>query len=149
MNAEGLGRKLLLICPPRQPPENPAKADCALCRVVADVWEKDIWEFQAKSGSSGSCGLFLHFLGKIAVQEMPGKTPGSPRRPSSRHPRPSDSDTKLFRKYSQRVFYFFVVRISSHQDRIYPHPLGDRNSDHGLSFPSRNSDHGLSFSFPQ
>ena len=22
-----------------------------------------------------------------------------------------------------------------HQDRIYPHPLGDRNSDHGLSFP--------------
>ena len=59
-------------------------------RVVADVWEKDVWEFQAKSGSSGSCGLFLHFLGKIAVQEMSGKTPGSSRHPSSRHPRPSD-----------------------------------------------------------
>ena len=60
-------------------------------RVVADVWKKDVWEFQAKSGSSGSCRLFLHFLGKIAVQEMSGKTPGSPRHPSSRHPRPSEN----------------------------------------------------------
>ena len=59
-------------------------------RVVADVWENDIWEFQAKSGSSGSCCLFLHSLGKITVQEMSGKTPGSPRHPSSRLPRPSD-----------------------------------------------------------
>ena len=56
---------------------------------AADVWEKDVWEFQAKSGSSGSCCLFLYFLRKIAVQEMSGKTPGSPRHPSSRHPRPS------------------------------------------------------------
>ena len=31
--------------------------------MVADVWEKDVWDFQAKSGSSGSCTLFLHFLG--------------------------------------------------------------------------------------
>ena len=57
-------------------------------QVVADVWKKDVWEFQAKSGSSGSWRLFLHFLGRIRVQEMSGKTPGSPRRPSSRHPRP-------------------------------------------------------------
>ena len=56
-------------------------------RVAVDVWEKDVWEFQAKSGSSGSCRLFLHFLGKIAVQEMSRGTPGSPRDPSSRHPR--------------------------------------------------------------
>ena len=54
-------------------------------RTVADVWEKDVWEFQAKSGSSSSCRLFLHFLGKIGVQGMSGKTPGSPR-----HPRPSE-----------------------------------------------------------
>ena len=47
-------------------------------RVVADVWEKDVWEFQVKSGSSGSCRLFLHFLGKIAVQKTSGKMPGSP-----------------------------------------------------------------------
>ena len=58
--------------------------------MVADVWEKDVWEFQGRSGSSGSCRLFLHFLGKIAVQKMSGKTPGSPRHPSSRHPRPSE-----------------------------------------------------------
>ena len=59
-------------------------------RVVVDVWEEDVWEFQAKSGSSGSCRLFLDFLGKITVREMSGKTPGSPRYPSSRHPRPSE-----------------------------------------------------------
>ena len=33
---------------------------------------------------------FPYFLGKVAVQEISGKTPGSPRHPSSRHPRPSD-----------------------------------------------------------
>ena len=59
-------------------------------QMVADVWEQDVWEFRAKSGSSGSCRLFLRFLGKIAVQEMSGKTPGSPRHPSSRHPLPSE-----------------------------------------------------------
>ena len=59
--------------------------------MVADVWEKDVWEFQVKSGSSGSWRLFLHFLGKIGVQKMSGKTPESPRHPSSRHPRPSES----------------------------------------------------------
>ena len=47
-------------------------------RVVADVWEKDVWEFQAKSGSSDSCRLLLRFFGKMAVQKMSGKTPGSP-----------------------------------------------------------------------
>ena len=58
--------------------------------VFADVWEKDVGEFQAKSGSSGSGRLFLLFLGKIAVPEMSGKAPGSPRHPSSRHLRSSD-----------------------------------------------------------
>ena len=41
--------------------------------MVADVWEQDVWDFQAKSGSSGSCCLFLHFLEKIAIQQMSGK----------------------------------------------------------------------------
>ena len=59
-------------------------------RKVADVWKKDVWEFQAKSGSSGSCRLFLHFLGKIAVRKTSGRTSGSPRHPSCRHPRPSE-----------------------------------------------------------
>ena len=30
-----------------------------LFRVVAEVWEKDVWDFQTKSGSSGSSRLFL------------------------------------------------------------------------------------------
>ena len=34
-------------------------------RVVADVWENDVWEFQAKSGSSGSCCFFLSFKKKL------------------------------------------------------------------------------------
>ena len=38
------------------------------CRVVADVWD-----FQAKSGSSGSCPVCLHFLEKIAVHKCLGK----------------------------------------------------------------------------
>ena len=64
---------------------------CLLCNWLegTDVWEKDVWEIQAKSGSSGSGRLFLGFLGKVAVRKMSGKTPGSPRHPSSRHVRPS------------------------------------------------------------
>ena len=55
-----------------------------------------VWEFRF-------CCFFLHFLGKIAIQEMSGKTPGSPRHPSSRHPRPSE-----------RHFGNFVVRHTVH-----------------------------------
>ena len=43
----------------------------------------EIWEFWFLAS-------FLHFLGKIGIQEMSGKTPESPRHPSSRHPRPSE-----------------------------------------------------------
>ena len=74
-------------------PERPSARyppPCRAIRKVADVWEKDVWKFQAKSGSSGSCRLFLHFPGKIAVRKMSGRTPGSRRHPSSRHPRPSE-----------------------------------------------------------
>ena len=70
----------------------PTRKTLTESQKAADVWEKDVWEFQAKSGSSGSCCLFLYFLGKIAVQEMSGRTPGSPRYPSCRHPRPSEKE---------------------------------------------------------
>ena len=56
------------------------------CSGVADVWEKDVWDFQAKSGAQ-VLALFS-FISR--VPEVPGKTPGSARHPSSRHPRPSD-----------------------------------------------------------
>ena len=64
-------------------------------RVVADVWEKDIWDFQAKSGSSGSCRLLLHFIVKIALEKMCGKMAGSPRHSSSTHPRLSEERLEL------------------------------------------------------
>ena len=75
--------------------------DLCCFRKVADVWKKNVWEFQAKSGSSGSCRLFLHFLGKIAVLKMSGRTPGSPRHPSCRHPRPSDVYLGIISKSAQ------------------------------------------------
>ena len=46
---------------------------------LGQVWEFRFWP------------SFPSFLGKIAVREMSGKTPASPRHPSSRHPWPSDS----------------------------------------------------------
>ena len=49
-------------------------ATAANTRVVADVWEKDVWEFEAKSASSGFCRLFLHFLGKIVSENRKGGT---------------------------------------------------------------------------
>ena len=45
--------------------------------MAADVWKDDVWEIQAKSGSSGSCPLFLHFLGKKKlrkIRKMSGRT---------------------------------------------------------------------------
>ena len=44
-------------------------------RVVADVWEKDVWDFQAKSGSSGFWPLGLHFLGKLTATKKSGQMP--------------------------------------------------------------------------
>ena len=41
-------------------------------RLVTHVWEKDVWDFQAKSGTSGSCPLFFYFLQKIAVHKSLG-----------------------------------------------------------------------------
>ena len=64
------------------------------CRVVVDVWEKDVWDFQAKSGSSGSCPLRLSFpqenRSSKNVWEKAWKL-GSPRHPLTRHPQPAYS----------------------------------------------------------
>ena len=53
------------------------------------------WDFQAKSGSSGSCRLFLRFLGKIAVPKVSGKAPGSPRHPLRAHQNNHKGGTSL------------------------------------------------------
>ena len=88
--------------------------------MVADVWEKNVWEFQAKSGSSGSCQLFPSFPRKIAVRKMSGKAPGSPRHPSSRHPssrHPWPSDFQLFVSFSRISWWTFRSRKN-----IWPPP---------------------------
>ena len=41
--------------------------------MVVVVCQKDFWDFQAKSGSSGRCPLFIHALGKLAVQKCLGE----------------------------------------------------------------------------
>ena len=72
------------------------------------------------SGSSGSCRLFLHFLGKIAVRKMSGRTPGTPRRPSCRHPRPSEPQKNQGRELygpmrgSPRLVHFFIEGFERH-----------------------------------
>ena len=48
---------------------------CSPFRVVADVWEKDVWDFQAKSGSSGS----FRFCPSFPGENRTSKTSGSPR----------------------------------------------------------------------
>ena len=103
---------------PSLPPNSP--------RVVADVWEKDVWEFQAKSGSSGSCRLFLHFRGKITVQEKSGKTLGSPRRPSSRQPRPSDSYQQYSSLVQERKRHINLRKSSGHRPDVPGHPAGQK-----------------------
>ena len=62
--------------------------------MVADVWEEDVWDFQAKSGSSGSRRLFLCLLGKVAVPEMSGKAPWK-------------SQTSFFQ--TSTVFWFLLI----------------------------------------
>ena len=99
--------------------------------MVADVWEKDVWDFQAKSGSSGSCCLFLHFLGKMALQKMSGRTPGSPRHPASRHPWPSDSRIVKIRIATASQRYKIARFKAQGQKLTFFH------ADFGKEFPSR------------
>ena len=103
---------------------------CAHVRVAADVWEKDVWDFQAKSGSSGCGRLFLHLLGKIAVQKMSGNTPGSPRHPSSRHPRSSALIWTHLRSSALFVGFCFRPRLGM------PEPHTSGQSRNSLSPPS-------------
>ena len=69
--------------------------DCQVnvCQKAADVCKKDVWEFQVFSQTffelRFSLGISLGNEGKD-VENLNSQTwPGTPRRPSSRHPRPS------------------------------------------------------------
>ena len=60
---------------------------------AADVWKKDVWDFQAFSQTSLELRFSLGNEGKDRKNLNSQTWPGTPRRPSSRHPRPSNSET--------------------------------------------------------
>ena len=37
-------------------------------QLIADLWEKGVWNFEAKSGTSASCPLFLRFVRQSTVR---------------------------------------------------------------------------------
>ena len=61
------------------------------------------------------------FLGKIAVQKMSGRTPGSPRHPSCRHPRPSDMRmSSAWRQFVDKAMQRGDFHwLQSHQEDTY------------------------------
>ena len=60
-----------------------------ITQKAADVWKKDVWDFQAFSQT------FLELRSSLGNEGKDGKNlnsqtwPGTPKHPSSRHPRPS------------------------------------------------------------
>ena len=41
-------------------------------KLVEDVWYKELWDFQPKSGTNGCCLLFPHFLVKVQPKKAWG-----------------------------------------------------------------------------
>ena len=61
-----------------------------LSQKAADVWKKDVWGFQAFSQTFFELQFSLGNEGKKGKNLSSQTWPGSPRRPSPRHPRPPD-----------------------------------------------------------
>ena len=57
---------------------------------AADVWKTDVWDFQAFSQTLLELRFSLGNKGKDSKNMNSQTWPGTPRRPSSRHPRPSE-----------------------------------------------------------
>ena len=58
------------------------------CQKSADVWKKDVWDFQGSSQTFSELEFSLGNEGKEGRNLNSQTWPGSPRRPSPRHPRP-------------------------------------------------------------
>ena len=58
---------------------------------AADVWKTDVWDFQAFSQTFLELRFSLGNEGKDSTYLNSQTWPGTPRRPSPRHPRPSES----------------------------------------------------------
>ena len=57
---------------------------------AADVWKKDVWNFQAFSQAWFEVRIFLGNEGKDGKNLSSQTWPASPRHPSPRHPRPPE-----------------------------------------------------------
>ena len=68
----------------------PRNAD-TVYQKAADVWKKDVWDFQAFSQTSLELRFALGYEGKDGKNLNSQTWPGTPRRPSPRHPRPPDT----------------------------------------------------------
>ena len=62
---------------------------------AADVWKKDVWDFQAFSQTFLEVRFSLGNEGKDGKNLNSQTWPGTPRRPSPRHPRPPDLGNDL------------------------------------------------------
>ena len=68
--------------------------NCALANYpqqTADVWKKDVWDFQAFSQTFLELRFSLGNEGKDGKNLNSQTWPGTPRRHSARHPRPPDT----------------------------------------------------------
>ena len=68
-----------------------------ISQKAADVWKKDVWDFQAFSQTSLELRFSLGNEGKDGKNLNSQTWPGTPRRPSPRHPRPPELLLKCFR----------------------------------------------------
>ena len=68
----------------------PPPSSCPTYQKAADVWKKDVWEFQAVSQTFLELRFSLGNEGKGGKNLNSQTWPGTPRRPSPRHPRPPE-----------------------------------------------------------
>ena len=80
----------------------------AFIQKTADVWKKDVWDFEAFSQIFLELRFSLEYEGKDGENLNSQTWPGTPRRPSSRHPQLPDSCAFMTRKRSQK---FRVMRF--------------------------------------
>ena len=64
---------------------------------TADVWKKDVWDFQAFSQTLIELRFAMGNEGKHGKKLNSQTWPGTPRRPSPRHPRPPEKNSRFSR----------------------------------------------------
>ena len=84
----------------------------SITQKAADVWKKDVWDFQAFSQSFFELRVSLGNEGEDGKSLNSQTWPGSPRRPSPRHPRPQALQLELDDCKSKSSGMFLVIDVS-------------------------------------